>query len=128
MLAGLIPCVDFTISAPRLSGIRFQASSRLAEETLKLILKITLLLIGVFSTGIALAGAHGGANQKLNTPDNSQVTAQRRVDGNGVVRAMYNVNSHVTGTTPEQIARTFLQENSDAFQLFGSTSSLITDD
>ncbi|MBM2841439.1 MAG: Por secretion system C-terminal sorting protein, partial [Bacteroidetes bacterium] len=32
------------------------------------------------------------------------------------------------GTTPEQIARTFLQENSDAFQLFGSTSSLITDD
>jgi hypothetical protein len=40
---------------------------------------------------------------------------------------MYNVNSRSTGTSAEQIARTFLQANNEAFQLTNITTSLRTD-
>jgi Zn-dependent metalloprotease len=96
--------------------------------TFRLISKIAVYVVATLhAISFAFAGTQGISNPKLNTPDNSQITAQRRVDAEGVVRAMYNINSQAAGATPEQIARTFLQENSDAFQLSGPGTSLLTD-
>jgi zinc metalloprotease ZmpB len=75
---------------------------------------------------LALGGARG-TSPKFNTPDASQTTTKFRVDGHGVVRAMYDVHANVSGTSAEQIACTFLQEQSDALQLSDIANSLRTD-
>jgi hypothetical protein len=92
---------------------------------LKFISSIALfLLLSVCAIAIALGGSHATTNHKLNMPDNSQVTMETRIDANGTVRAMYNINSRSTDRSAELIARTFLLENSDAFQLTNVTTSL----
>jgi zinc metalloprotease ZmpB len=74
------------------------------------------------------AGAQASSNQKFNTPDNSRRTMNVRVDADGVVRAMYDINlKPATGST-EQIARTFLQDQGDALGLPDIASSLRTED
>ncbi len=89
-----------------------------------------ILLISVLLsvTSAAFAGDNAASFSVVNTPDNSWVTSKNRVDGNGVVRAMYNINSRTTGATPEQIARTFLQANGHAFHLTGMTTTLQTNE
>jgi hypothetical protein len=82
----------------------------------------------VFAISLASAGATGTTNPKLNTPDHSRTSAHVRVDASGTVRAMYNLTASAAGTTPEEIARTFLQTNRDAFHISNETASLRTDE
>ncbi len=78
----------------------------------------------VFAISLTSAGAMQSSIAKLNTPDDSRTTAHARIDAHGIVRAMYNIRTRATGTTPEEIARNFLQTNGDAFHISNTTMSL----
>ena len=88
---------------------------------------VTVIAI-VFAFSLASAGATGTTSVKLNAPDDSRISAHARVDANGIVRAMYNLKSSAPGATPEEIARTFLQANRDAFHISTAAPSLTADE
>ncbi|MEK9136837.1 MAG: PepSY domain-containing protein, partial [Bacteroidota bacterium] len=79
------------------------------------------------SATTALAGAQGASVAKLNSPDSSILSSNTRTDARGVVRASYNINSNPIAGSAEQIARTYLQQNGDAFQILNPAASLRTD-
>ncbi|MCZ6776015.1 MAG: T9SS type A sorting domain-containing protein [Ignavibacteria bacterium] len=88
-----------------------------------------LLLFAVlcFDTSKSLAGKQNTVSVTLNKPDNSSYTPTMRIDTASVARALYNINYRKIEGSPEQVARVFIQENSDLLKISGGPSTLETE-
>jgi len=76
---------------------------------------------------LAAAGQSSSASSELNRPDNSQYTRTMRIDARDTPRALYNLSYGKPGSSTEQVARAFIQENAALLHIGGMASALHTE-